>query len=285
MINFIWKITNYTKFKSSSSHKIRMSSALNPAVDSTGDEYVKIVEGSATMNYNKKEIVFYNKVQVFNRDISIQVIKLYSRIRQKERNDKYNIKLARYEENRLKINNENQSKGEENQRAPFPPKQGITILDALAATGLRSIRYLKEIPNMKHITINDLDQNAVQVALENCRLNNISDEDIASRVSIHHGDAAMFMYENRDNLKQYDVIDLDPYGTASPFLDSAVQAVSDGGLLCVTCSDMPCLAGNYPEVCNKSQILMIVIVWIFCSLLLLSKFNVELKRFASQNTE
>jgi len=42
---------------------------------------------------------------------------------------------------------------------------------------------------------------------------------------------------------------LDPYGTAAPFLDSAVQAVSDGGLLCVTCTDMAVLSGNFPEKC------------------------------------
>lgn len=35
----------------------------------------------------------------------------------------------------------------------------------------------------------------------------------------------------------YQVIDLDPYGTAAPFLDAAVQALADGGLLCVTCTD------------------------------------------------
>merc|ERR1719203_2379846 len=47
----------------------------------------------------------------------------------------------------------------------------------------------------------------------------------------------------------YDVIDLDPYGTASPFLDAAVQAVADGGLLCITSTDMPVLGGNHPETC------------------------------------
>lgn len=46
-----------------------------------------------------------------------------------------------------------------------------------------------------------------------------------------------------------DVIDLDPYGSASPFLDGAVQAVADGGLLCITCTDMSVFCGNYPEVC------------------------------------
>jgi tRNA G26 N,N-dimethylase Trm1 len=47
----------------------------------------------------------------------------------------------------------------------------------------------------------------------------------------------------------FDVIDLDPYGSAAEFLDSAVQAVAEGGLLCVTCTDSAILAGNYSETC------------------------------------
>lgn len=48
----------------------------------------------------------------------------------------------------------------------------------------------------------------------------------------------------------FDVVDLDPYGSASPFLDNAVQAVADGGLLCVTCTDMAVLAGNHMDACR-----------------------------------
>ena len=36
----------------------------------------------------------------------------------------------------------------------------------------------------------------------------------------------------------YDAVDLDPYGSPSHFLDSAVQAVAEGGLLLVTATDM-----------------------------------------------
>lgn len=47
---------------------------------------------------------------------------------------------------------------------------------------------------------------------------------------------------------RFDCIDLDPYGSAVPFLDAAIGAVNDGGLLCVTCTDLGVLAGhNYPE--------------------------------------
>lgn len=56
------------------------------------------------------------------------------------------------------------------------------------------------------------------------------------------------MYEHK-RTNQFDVIDLDPYGCPSIFLDSAVQAIRDGGLLLVTATDMAVLAGNSPETC------------------------------------
>lgn len=72
------------------------------------------------------------------------------------------------------------------------------------------------------------------------------------------------MYSHREERKRVDVVDLDPYGTAAPFIDAAVQCISDGGayrtstvdrlldvskgLLCITCTDLSVLAtNNYPE--------------------------------------
>lgn len=72
------------------------------------------------------------------------------------------------------------------------------------------------------------------------------------------------MYSHREDKNRVDVVDLDPYGTASPFIDAAVQCVKDGGrfttsrkitiltssigLLSVTCTDLSVLATtNYPE--------------------------------------
>lgn len=211
-----------------------MSAAVMESKETSSDGFIEIIEGSAKMNYDKNEAVFYNKVQVFNRDISIQTIRLFSKIRQRERQEKYEKKMEKF-----------RSHPDTFEHEPFPPTEGITILDALAATGLRSVRYLKEIPGVNHVTINDLLPAAVDAAEVNCKHNGVD----SSRVTLHHGDACMYMYEHREPLKNFDVIDLDPYGTASPFLDSAVQAVADGGLLCVTCTDMPTLSGNYPDVC------------------------------------
>ncbi|KAI9881839.1 MAG: RNA methyltransferase tRNA(m5U54)methyltransferase, partial [Watsoniomyces obsoletus] len=69
-------------------------------------------------------------------------------------------------------------------------------------------------------------------------------------------DARAYMYSKVGNerstsdsyVHRFDVVDLDPYGTAAPFLDAAIQCLSDGGLLCVTCTDAGVFASNgYPE--------------------------------------
>ncbi|EPY28731.1 tRNA (guanine-N2-)-methyltransferase [Strigomonas culicis] len=47
-----------------------------------------------------------------------------------------------------------------------------------------------------------------------------------------------------------DVVDLDPYGTVSPFLDNAFRCVKEGGLLLLTSTDSPILCGNFPDTCH-----------------------------------
>lgn len=37
------------------------------------------------------------------------------------------------------------------------------------------------------------------------------------------------MYQHQKMSERFDVIDLDPYGSPSPFVDAALQAVSEGG--------------------------------------------------------
>ena len=128
----------------------------------------------------------------------------------------------------------------------------FTILDALSATGLRALRYAKEIPFATSIIANDLSPEAVK-SIEL----NIDHNGVGQIVHSNVGDARAYMYSKIGNDKhaasekyihRFDVIDLDPYGTAAPFFDSAVQALQDGGLLCVTCTDAGVFASNgYPE--------------------------------------
>ena len=49
-------------------------------------------------------------------------------------------------------------------------------------------------------------------------------------INILYEKSAM-LYQHRAPDLRFDMIDVDPYGTCSPFLDGAVQAVVDGGKL------------------------------------------------------
>ena len=57
------------------------------------------------------------------------------------------------------------------------------------------------------------------------------------------------MHEIRKNKDFFNVVDLDPYGTAIPFLESAISATANHGLLCVTFTDMAVLCARKPHVC------------------------------------
>lgn len=51
--------------------------------------------------------------------------------------------------------------------------EGISILEALSATGLRSIRYAKEVKGVLKITANDISSKAVDDIRHNIALNGV----------------------------------------------------------------------------------------------------------------
>ncbi|OMJ16122.1 tRNA (guanine(26)-N(2))-dimethyltransferase [Smittium culicis] len=190
------------------------------------DRYNVVTEGQAKVLMPKENEVFYNPIQQFNRDMSIQAINSWRLMYNQEKLEK----IKRKTKNPDAVLPENQSK--------------IKILEALAASGLRSLRYAKEIEGVDYILANDLSEEAVESIKRNAEYNDIPE----SILKTNQGDAIDVLYSHRPVEKQFDVIDLDPYGSAAPFIDAAVQAVKSGGLLCVTCTDMAVLASNnHPE--------------------------------------
>ena len=127
-------------------------------------------------------------------------------------------------------------KGVEKAGYTHTAQPSFRILDALSATGLRALRYAREIPMATTITANDLSLSATASIKLNAEHNQL-----AEKINPTTSDAIEHMHRAAARAAggpmNYHVIDLDPYGTAAPFLDAAVRAVVDGGLLCVTCTD------------------------------------------------
>ncbi|BAU01398.1 tRNA (guanine(26)-N(2))-dimethyltransferase [Vigna angularis] len=120
-----------------------------------------------------------------------------------------------------------------------PPR----VLEALSASGLRSLRYAREVDGIGQVVAVDNDQASVDACRRNIKFNGSV---AVSKVESHLADARVYMITHP---KEFDVVDLDPYGSPSVFLDSAVQSVVDGGMLMCTATDMAVLCGGNGEVC------------------------------------
>ncbi|UKK01991.2 N2,N2-dimethylguanosine tRNA methyltransferase [Theileria orientalis] len=252
--------------------------------DSMIKEGLVLVHGKGADN----RPLFYNHSQVFNRDLSLVVLKSF--IIQEKRKTESNPKLGKF--------------------------VGVNILETLAATGIRGIRYLKELGDLVNlVTFNDLDRNSAEMIVKNANLNDVEkskfrvmccDANLLSSIFTPPPDVAKYfqMAGNifripagtlnvfTDILKEFnktvdaflkivsvsdlehkeaesdtddatingegvsresyrnivDVIDLDPYSSATGFIDSAVRSVRSGGILLITSTDMPTLCGNNPLV-------------------------------------
>ncbi|KAL7668306.1 hypothetical protein ACOME3_009012 [Neoechinorhynchus agilis] len=158
--------------------------------------------------------VFYNKVQALNRDLSIIFL---------------NVVLHE--------------------------SGSVRLLEAFGATGLRSIRYALELTNKQvAITTNDIDQSAVLNIVENLKRNDCSEnstiKSCSVKVTCQNAERAIFADSNDE---RYHVIDIDPYGSASPFMDFAVRSLSLSraapGILMVTSTDAIVLCGHNVASC------------------------------------
>ncbi|XP_054745337.1 tRNA (guanine(26)-N(2))-dimethyltransferase [Anastrepha obliqua] len=181
--------------------------------------------------------VFYNPVQEFNRDLSIAVLNVFAQRLRKERETAACKNTKDVADDAVKGDDSVCTAG-------VKYDNGLRILEALSATGLRSIRYAKEIVGVREIIANDLSKGAVDSIRENVRHNGVEDIIVPSQ-----SDAMTLMYLSTANNKRFDAIDIDPYGCPNRFLDGAIQAIANGGLLLVTATDMSVLAGNTPEAC------------------------------------
>ena len=152
--------------------------------------FKKVTEGKATILFPDTNEVFYNPIQEFNRDISIAAIRTWDQIFQEERRAKLDAKKARKDASDAKRAQDGlpplpKKEPYEGQEENSSPTRQITILEALSASGLRSVRYAKEIPNVRHILTNDLEADAVSSIKRNADFNGISPD----LLEPHKGDA------------------------------------------------------------------------------------------------
>ncbi|MEM2272890.1 MAG: tRNA (guanine(10)-N(2))-dimethyltransferase [Candidatus Bathyarchaeia archaeon] len=119
----------------------------------------------------------------------------------------------------------------------------LNISEPLAGCGVRGIRFAREVKGIKSIYINDINERAYHLAKYNVHLNNLEE-----KIFVSNEDANLFLSKHAAPGDRFDFIDIDPFGSPVPYLDSAIRALKDRGLLALTATDMASLCGVYPRV-------------------------------------
>jgi len=117
----------------------------------------------------------------------------------------------------------------------------LTVSEPLAGCGVRGIRFAKEVEGVREVHLNDINPEAYRMAQHNVELNKV-----ANIVSLTNMDANLILSQHDAPHKRFDYIDLDPFGTPVPYLDSAIRALRSGGILALTATDLAPLCGVYP---------------------------------------
>ncbi|MEM2081277.1 MAG: tRNA (guanine(10)-N(2))-dimethyltransferase [Candidatus Bathyarchaeia archaeon] len=122
----------------------------------------------------------------------------------------------------------------------------ITLCEPLASTGIRGIRFAAEVHGAKSVLIGDVSERAAELARYNARLNGLQE-----CVTVQHKDANCLLSERAAPHRRFDAVDVDPFGSPAPYLDSAIRALRDNGLLAVTATDLAPLCGVHPKACVR----------------------------------
>ncbi|MDD1777223.1 MAG: tRNA (guanine(10)-N(2))-dimethyltransferase [Candidatus Helarchaeota archaeon] len=123
----------------------------------------------------------------------------------------------------------------------------LSIMLPLEATGVRGIRFQLEVPNIGKLIMNDVSPAAYALMKRNVESNQL-----AERIEIKNDDALNVLNDYARRGQRFDVIDLDPFGSPSRFLDAAVRALKmDSGLICLTATDMAPLCGVRQDACLR----------------------------------
>ncbi|MCD6461561.1 MAG: hypothetical protein J7L61_02340 [Thermoplasmata archaeon] len=124
----------------------------------------------------------------------------------------------------------------------------VEFLDGMASTGIRSIRWLRELPLLLdtspvlRIHLADTNPACVEEMGRNLERNGIPE----IQYVISGGDCRRLLYGRR-----FHMVDLDPYGTAAPYIQAGIEGTANGGILAVTTTDTGVLAGTYRETCIR----------------------------------
>ena len=118
-----------------------------------------------------------------------------------------------------------------------------TFLDALAGIGARGVRIANEASKGVTVTLVEFNEASAAIARKNAKRNGVE-----KRCSIVREESNAYLHSRFGRLERYDAVDIDPFGTPAPYVQGALSAAADGGVVSMTATDTATLCGVYPSV-------------------------------------
>jgi tRNA (guanine26-N2/guanine27-N2)-dimethyltransferase len=126
----------------------------------------------------------------------------------------------------------------------FPSTKELRVCDPMTGSGVRAVRYLLETLNVLQVVAADREPVAASLAEHTILLNQLE-----NRATAIHSDAHTLLSSSVTD--RFDIIDLDPFGSPTPFFESALRATATGGVIAATATDMGPLSGARPTACLR----------------------------------
>jgi len=120
----------------------------------------------------------------------------------------------------------------------------LVVFEPLTGSGVRAVRYAAETG--AHVYASDISPIAARLAALNARINRVEE-----RVRVEVADANEAMHRLTRRGIRPTLIDIDPFGSPLPFLDSAIESLGVGGVLAITATDTAPLSGTHPRALRR----------------------------------
>lgn len=124
--------------------------------------------------------------------------------------------------------------------------RGLRVCDLLTGCGVRGVRVALEVGGLEEVVVNDLNRLASRLARLNAERVGVS-----GLVKVRNMDGNRLLSLHSRPGRRFDYIDIDPFGSPILYVDNALRAVRNGGVLALTATDMAPLCGVHVKACVR----------------------------------
>ena len=119
-----------------------------------------------------------------------------------------------------------------------------SFLDGFSGLGARGLRVANEILGTE-VFVNDLNPSALELSKKSAELNNLQN------YQIFKSDICQFFNAFSKKGSRGAIVDIDPFGSPSKYIDCGIRATIHKGLLSVSATDLQVLHGLFKDACKK----------------------------------